>query len=93
MAARTHNDRTTVQAVWNAGGAQPPAGVPVDYGAEVARSHWWLYRQEGEDEAPGALPPGGVQGTYLEGLRCGFIWPKMVRGERTNNLKYCYACN
>ena len=37
MAARTHNDRTTVQAVWNAGGAQPPAGVPVDYGAVVWR--------------------------------------------------------
>ena len=65
----------------------------LDLGAEVARSHWWLYRQEEEDEAPGALPPGGVQGTYLEGLCCGFIWPKMVRGERTNNLKYCYACN
>ena len=27
-----HNDPTTVQAEWRAGGAQTPAGVPDDYG-------------------------------------------------------------
>ena len=35
-------------------------------GEEVAWSHWWRYIAD--EETPGALPPGGVQGTAPEGL-------------------------
>ena len=58
---------------------------------EVARCHGWLYCRD-EVGAPGALPPGGVEGTYLDGRCCGFIWPKMVHGKRTADLKYCSSC-
>ena len=50
----------------------------LDLGEEVAEGHWWRYIAD--EETPGALPPGGVQDTALEGRCCGFIWPKMVHG-------------
>ena len=62
----------------------------LNLGEEVAWCHWWRYIAD--EEPPGALPFGGVEGTALEGLCCGFIWPKMVHGYGTSNLKYCYSC-
>ena len=52
----------------------------------------WHYRGDEQPENPGALPPGGVEGTDLEGLCCGFIWRKVVHGAKTSDLKYCFSC-
>ena len=50
----------------------------------VAKNHKWVYLRE---DVPGALPPKG-----LGWKCCGFIWPNLVHGVQSYDLKYCHAC-
>ena len=85
MAAVQH--RRHMHMVWKDG---MRAATWLGLGPQIAESHSWLYVP---DQAyPGALPPEGVRGTTLEGRCCGFIWPKMVHGAPSDDLKYCALC-